>query len=537
MQDIRSADNGDNTYTNPILYCDYSDPDAIRVGDDFYMTASSFTDTPGLPLLHSRDLVNWEVINYCIDNVPEESYSKPRYGCGVWAPSIRYHEGVYYVVFPMPDEGIYVTKTRDPYGKWSEPVNIFPGAGRIDPCPFWDDDGRCYLVYGVAKSRIGFNNKLFVCELSPDCMSVIGESREVYDGEPLGHRTTEGPKLYKRMGYYYIFAPAGGVKPGYQLAMRAKDIYGPYDVRVVLKQGGTDINGPHQGAWVDTASGEDWFIHFRDVYAAGRITYLEPMKWVNDWPVIGEEILDEKGDPTGCGQPVTTYRKPETDTSHKEVAVKVPETSDTFTSGKLNSAWQWNCNHKENMTYAPKDAKGIALRCAKREDDIYANEAGLLMQKWPAPEFDIETELDVTGLKEGDRAGFVCFGLSFAGAVITKKGKHFVLESTLGYIDFSKAGPVYGMKKKEEQSIKDPSSVRFKLSIRRDGVKPGGELEYAPKKKGTFYIQNKGKWDKLFEFEPLQGRWTGAKTGVFADSATPENGGSLVMRSFLYDFL
>lgn len=258
MNQLKSADLGNGFYKNPILHTDYSDPDAIRVGDDYYMVSSSFTDTPGLPLLHSKDLVNWKVVNYCLPNLPYDKYFSPSFGDGVWAPSIRFHEGLFYVCFPMPDEGIFMVTASDPLGKWSEPTLLKKGPGLIDPCPFWDEDGNVYLVYAVAKSRYGCNNRLFLTKLSQDALSEISKPCLIYNGEDYGHVTTEGPKLYKRNGYYYIFAPAGGVKPGYQLAMRSKDIYGPYEVKKVLEQKDTMINGPHQGAWVDTVTGEDW---------------------------------------------------------------------------------------------------------------------------------------------------------------------------------------------------------------------------------------------------------------------------------------
>ena len=172
-----TADLGNGRYKNPILYADYSDPDAIRVGNDYFMISSSFSNAPAMPLLHSKDLVNWKVVNYILPEIPEFRYRNPIHGCGVWAPAIRYHEGTYYVCFPMPDEGIYMTTATDPYGEWSKPVNIRPGAGWIDPCPFWDEDGKAYLVAGVAKSRIGYKSVLHMVEMQPDGMGLIGEEK------------------------------------------------------------------------------------------------------------------------------------------------------------------------------------------------------------------------------------------------------------------------------------------------------------------------------------------------------------------------
>ncbi len=527
MGEIKSARKENGKYTNPILYCDYSDPDAIRVGDDFFMTASSFTDTPGLPLLHSKNLIDWEVINYCIKNVPDESYNEPRYGCGVWAPSIRYHDGIYYVVFPMPDEGIFVTKTSDPWGEWSEPVNIFPGAGRIDPCPFWDDDGQAYLVYGVAKSRIGFNNKLFICKLSEDCSEVMGESVEVFDGESIGVVTTEGPKLYKRNGYYYIFAPCGGVKPGVQLAMRSTNIFGPYEAKVVLKEGLSGINGPHQGAWVDTPDGEDWFIHFRDVYAAGRIVYLEPMKWENDWPVIGKKNADED-----CGEAMAECDAPTIDYNGP---VLRPESSDFFENGKPNSAWQWNSNHEDDWTEnAPK---GILLKCIYKEDLMYAAHKGLLLQKWPAAEFDLDVTLDASSLEKGtDRAGVICFGMRYAGILIKKEETGLSLVGNTGEMKFVSGAPVFSMRDSDNEYKCRESCITIRISVRRDGTRPGGEIQTAPKEKVSFCIKNEGQFVPLLEFEPEAGRWTGAKCGVFADTVGTTGNGFVNLISAVYNF-
>ncbi|MDE7029345.1 MAG: glycoside hydrolase 43 family protein, partial [Lachnospiraceae bacterium] len=292
-----NADLGNGSYRNPILYADYSDPDAIRVGEDYFMIASSFSNAPGLPLLHSKDLVSWKVVNYVLPEIPEERYREPIHGCGVWAPAIRFHAGTYYVCFPMPDEGIYMTTTADPFGIWSKPVNIRPGAGWIDPCPFWDDDGKAYLVAGVAKSRIGYKSVLHMVEMQPDGMGLIGDAVKIFDGNEKDQETIEGPKMYKRNGWYYIFAPAGGVKRGWQTVLRARSVFGPYEYKVVMRQGSSDVNGPHQGAWVDTVTGEDWFLHFQDVYGAGRITHLQPMSWQEDWPVIGIAKADKD-----CGE-------------------------------------------------------------------------------------------------------------------------------------------------------------------------------------------------------------------------------------------
>ena len=221
------ADNGDDTYKNPIIHADYSDPDVVRVGNDFYMTASSFNAVPGLPILHSNDLVNWRIINHVFtEQEPKDVFRKPQHGGGVWAPSIRYHNGEYYIYYPDPDFGIYVTKTSDPAGTWSKPLLIKEAKGWIDPCPLWDDDGKVYLVHAFAGSRAGIKSVLIVNRMNSEGTEIIDDGVMVFDGHD-SNPTVEGPKFYKHDGYYYILAPAGGVATGWQLALRAKNLYGP----------------------------------------------------------------------------------------------------------------------------------------------------------------------------------------------------------------------------------------------------------------------------------------------------------------------
>ena len=336
------ADQGDGTYKNPVLHADYSDPDVCRVGDDFYMTSSSFDAVPGLPILHSKDLVNWELIGHALKRqIPIEHFEKTQHGNGVWAPAIRYHKNEFYIYYPDPDFGIYLTKASHPTGPWSAPVLVEEGKGLIDPCPLWDSDGKVYLVHGWAGSRAGIKSILTVKRLNVSGDKVLDEGTLVYDGH-LTDATVEGPKFYKRNGYYYIFAPAGGVSTGWQLVLRSKNVYGPYERRVVMDQGSSPVNGPHQGAWVDTkpvnGKSQDWFLHFQDKMEYGRVVHLQPMKWVNDWPVIGE---DTDGD--GKGQPVLSYKKPNVG---QRSAVKTPEESDEFNALTLAKQWQWQANPK-----------------------------------------------------------------------------------------------------------------------------------------------------------------------------------------------
>lgn len=531
------ADLGNGNYRNPILYADYSDPDAIRVGEDYFMVASSFSNSPALPILHSKDLVNWKVVNYCLKHIPEFRYNNPLHGCGVWAPSIRYHEGTYYVCFPMPDEGIYMTTTKDPFGEWSEPVNIRPGAGWIDPCPFWDDDGNAYLVAGVAKSRIGYKSVLHIVRMRPDGMGIFGDEVKIFDGNENGQITIEGPKMYKRNGYYYIFAPAGGVKTGWQTILRSKNPFGPYEYKVVLRQGDSLVNGPHQGAWVDTVTGEDWFLHFQDVYAAGRITHLQPMHWENDWPIIG---INKEGN--DYGEPVMQYVKPNIGKTAEELndtdkyPVCEPDTTDEFDTDKMMLQWQWNSNYDDSWYVTKTDAYGkkvpdgsyIRLNALAstplRPVSDYRN---LLLQKWPAPEFECVTKMCVNGLENGDYAGIVSLGVEYGAVGIVKNFGEYSIRTVRGTQSFDCEAAYSKEDVKDYPIAKDTfadkeKTVYLRYTVKRTGTKDTKEMALAVKnvsvEEVTLEISFDGKaYEKQVSFTAKAGRWVGVKNGMFVN--------------------
>ena len=529
------ADLQNGNYRNPVLYADYSDPDAIRVGEDYFMIASSFSNSPALPVLHSKDLVNWKVINYCLKHVPEFRYNNPIHGCGVWAPSIRYHEGTYYVCFPMPDEGIYMTTTKDPWGEWSKPVNIRPGAGWIDPCPFWDDDGKAYLVAGVAKSRIGYKSVLHIVRMQPDGMGIFGDEVKIFDGNENDQITIEGPKMYKRNGYYYVFAPAGGVKTGWQTVLRSKNPFGPYEYKVVLRQGDSPVNGPHQGAWVNTVTGEDWFLHFQDVYAAGRITHLQPMHWENDWPIIG---VNKEGN--DYGEPVMEYRKPDIGKTESELEDKSkypvcePDTTDEFDSDALMLQWQWNANYDDSWFDTKTDVYGN-----KAEDGSYiklnavpttplrpvGDYRNLLLQKWPAPEFTCVTKMSFNGLVDGDYAGMISLGVDYAALGVAKKNGSYFLRTVNGKQNFD-CESVYTQEIVDEKPIEadrfadDTKTVYLRYTVKRTGATETKEMALSvknvPVEEASLEISFDGKaYENAVSYTAKAGRWVGVKNGMF----------------------
>lgn len=497
------ADNGDDTYKNPIINADYSDPDAIRVGDNFYLVSSSFEDIPGLPILQSKDLVNWTIIGHALKRQPPfEHFSVPRHGEGVWAPSIRYHNNEFYIYYPDPDFGIYLVKAKNITGPWSEPVLVQEGKGLIDPCPLWDDDGNVYLVHAFAGSRAGIKSIIVVKKLNKEGTKVMDDGVLVYDGHETDP-TIEGPKIYKRNGYYYIFAPAGGVPTGWQLVLRSKNIYGPYERRVVMDQGHSTTNGPHQGAWVTTQTGEDWFIHFQDKEAYGRVVHLQPMKWVNNWPVIGK---DKDGD--GKGEPVLKYKKPNVG---KTYPIQTPVESDEFNDNMLGQQWQWMANAKP-IWYFLNPSKGYLRLFSYKLPDSAKNlwdAPNVLLQKFPADEFMVTTKMNfVPNTKlENEKAGLTIMGLSYANIALKSKKDGI-------YLVYSVCKDATSGKAEKETVIARMNNGEIYLRVQ---VTKGGKCNFYYSTDGKTFT-NVGE-----EFTAEVGRWIGAKVGIFCTRETQIN--------------
>ena len=497
------ADNGDGTYKNPILNADYSDPDAIRVGDNFYLISSSFEDVPGLPVLQSKDLVNWTIIGHALKRLPPyQHFSVPRHGEGVWAPSIRYHNGEFYIYYPDPDFGLYLTKAKNAEGPWSEPVLVQEGKGLIDPCPLWDDNGNVYLVHAYAGSRAGIKSVIVVKKLNKEGTKVIDDGILVYDGHELDP-TIEGPRFYKRNGYYYIFAPAGGVPTGWQLVLRSKNVYGPYERRVVMDQGHSTTNGPHQGAWVTTQTGQDWFLHFQDKDAYGRVVHLQPMKWISDWPVIGE---DNDGD--GKGEPVLRYRKPNVG---KAYPIQTPQESDEFNSNTLGLQWQWMSNPKATWFFL-NPSKGFLRLFSDKLPDSAKNlwdAPNVLLQKFPADEFMVTAKMNfVPNSKlENEKAGLAIMGLSYSNLAL-KSRKDGI------YLVYSICKNAAGGKAEAETNIAKLNSSEIYLRVK---LTAGAKCNFSYSLDGQTFTSA----GEEFVAEP--GRWIGAKVGIFCTRETQIN--------------
>ena len=504
---VWNPDNGDGTYKNPVIYADYSDPDAIRVNDDYYMTSSSFGHFPGLPILHSKDLVNWRIVGHAALQYPYEEFCEPQHGMAIWAPSIRYHNDEFFIYVGDPDRGIFMTKARTPAGPWEALRLIRKATGWIDPCPFWDDDGNAYLIHAWANSRSGIKSILTVNRMKSDGTQILDDGIVVFDGHS-GQPTIEGPKLYKRNGFYYIFAPAGGVKPGWQTILRSKTVFGPYEDKKVLEQGRTSVNGPHQGAWVDTKAGENWFIHFQDRYAYGRIIHLQPMRWENDWPVMGID-----NDQNGIGEPVASFKKPDVGTP---CASETPQTTDEFNAPNLGLQWQWEGNGRND--WISHDARQGWLRLfAQRPSPKFKNlwnVPSLMLQKFPAPAFSATTKLDCTVLSPAEKTGLLVFGLDYSYVGVRRTLTGYTVEQAI----CAKAD-----KGTQEEIVGSVDIVTPGVYLRVE-VRPENEADIIPKVLCSFSYSVDGKsFHSLGKtFTAREGVWVGAKLGLFS-MATPES--------------
>ncbi len=502
-------------YKNPIIVCDYSDPDVLKVGNNYFLVASSFNFTPGLPILASNDLVHWNLVNYAAENIPVARYQYPQNAQGIWAPSFSCHNGKYYIVVGLPDEGIYITETDDILGRWSPLKQVISSKGFIDPYLYWEDDDHAYIVHAYAKSRCGFNSKIGMLEFDTKTFRCSGEDKIIYDGTKT-QPTIEGPKVYKKNGYYYIFAPAGGVGDGWQTVLRSTNLSGPYEEKIVLVEGKSGINGPHQGSLVETDTGESWFIHFQERGIYGRITHLEPVKWVDDWPLMGTSVKDGKVP----GEPVVRYRSPKI----KNKGPKLKPYKNclrAFEGGSLE--WQWNGNHEEtfakNKGIPGKDIEAFRLNVlnvssySNENVPVLWNSSNVLTQKIRYEGFYFKAYVDVSDLNIGARTGIVYSGEEYAALAIerTVNGLEMVFYKSVNK-------KLTDMVRDEEEEYREV--IPFNVNQERIALK----LEFIPFSvyagavklsiSGTGFIK-RFKWTSDY-FTTENAHWVGGRFGLFA---------------------
>lgn len=419
----QQSDNEDGTYTNPVIWADFPDNDVIRLGDTYYMVATSMYFFPGVPVLKSTDLVNWE---YAANVVPQfkqhpfyDLNGGNRYGKGQWASSIRYHNGKFYILFLTLDEGGFLCTATKAEGPWEIRKLVRP---YYDAGLFFDDDGRIYIAHGYGKISMTEVD----AQLAP-----ISKDSVVFD--KVQRPGLEGSHVYKINGYYYIYATYGG-GDGYQVCLRSKNIFGPYEEKTVLKD---DMNlhgmGVHQGALIETPQGEWWSVIFQDRRGVGRVPTLQPVQWVDGWPIVGEN-----------GRAVVTHTKPGT---RAISPVRVLPASDEFSTDQLGMQWAWNHNPNDSAWSLTRRKGYLRLTTGRIAADLL-HAPNSLTQRIFGPFSDGTTELDVSNMKTGDIAGLAVLQLPYAfiGVKAATRGKFIVMEHaghTIDSIALGKRNIVY----------------------------------------------------------------------------------------------
>ena len=456
---LRWGDQGDGTYRNPVLKADYSDPDVIRVGDDFYLVASDFHFV-GMQVLHSRDLVNWEVVGQVFPRLDmHPKYDEMNgYAQGTWAPTLRYHDGRFYVFVCTPYDGLFMWHATDPRGPWSETVTVKAVSGWEDPAPFWDDDGSAWLVHSVLGA-----GPLLLHGMSPDGRRLLDDGVEIYRG-----KVAEGPKLFKRRGEYYISLPEGGVETGGQAVLRAKSLHGPWERREVLVPG-----SPHQGGLVDLPSGESWFLGFKSTGHLGRVVHLLPVRWGEDgWPVFGDG-----------GRTVERWKKPGVG---KAQPIARPATSDDFDAKTLRPQWQWNHNPVTEAWSVAARPGWLRLE-ARPASDISRARNTLTQKLWDDAGL-FEARLDTSGMADGQRAGVT-----------------FVSGGAFGWVGVAMRG---GKRRIAWEQGEGPELTGDAVVLRGRYSGNAARLEYS--------LDGRDFTDTGVPFTLAFGHWKGARVGIFS---------------------
>jgi xylan 1,4-beta-xylosidase len=434
-----TADNGNGTYTNPLFYDELSDPDVIRVGDDFYLAGTTMHSMPGLVVLHSKDLVNWKWLSYAFERLelgPEFTLEdgKEAYGQGIWAPCIRYHDGKFYIFSNVNGHDLQVFIAADPSGPW-EHRRL---DGIHDLSVLFDDDGRVYAVHGY--------DEVTLIEIKPDLSGyVLNSSRVII---PRGNAMGEGHHFYKINGRYYIisanYAPTGRMQ-----CARADRVDGPYETvviaasetlgtqrgwwvqnvgldRPVPEPGATfQLEGPrgsylgavplHQGGIVDLPNGDWWGFSMMDFRSVGRTTALSPVTWKDGWPYFGL--------PGNLGRTPRTWTKPAV---AAEVAPRAPyQRSDDFSGPALLPVWQWNHNPVESKWSLTEKPGALRLHTLPASQFLWARNS--ITQRAIGPVSTATADLDATGLQPGDTAGLALLNMPFASIGIMRTDAGFIL--------------------------------------------------------------------------------------------------------------
>jgi len=512
------GDQGNGTYKNPVLNADFSDPDVIRVGEEYYMICSDF-HFMGMQMWKSYDMVNWHYVSQIYDSLPFKEYdSMERYSGGSWAPALRYHNDEFYVFFCTPNEGLFMTHAKNAEGPWA-PLHCVKNIERWeDPCPFWDEDGQAYLGHSLKGA-----GPIILHKMSADGKQLLDDGVEVYRGP-----VAEGTKIHKWNGLYYMSIPEGGVKGGWQTVLRSENIYGPYESKRVLEQGSTNINGPHQGAIVDTPYGEWWFYHFQETDALGRVLHLQPMTWRDGWPVMGVDY-----DGNGIGEPVSSWQKPKLATvlSASPLSLSSKQTTENPKPKTPNPwiLWQWNHNPVPSAFSFEEHPGWLSLHALPASSFKKARNTFTLRSVGYQPEYTVCMSLEE--MQDGQRAGMACMGKynTTLGALM-KNGKRYL----------------YFASDTSETIIAElPIEMQHRSLMSSKAEKNHEGIEIAPQNGGPIhplYLRLKmnfpaKRFEFFYSFDGLHftkagddfytrwGNWKGVRTGIFCYAEPPAKKG------------
>lgn len=507
----QSSDNGDGTFTNPMLWSDVPDPDVIRVDDNFYLVSTTMHLMPGAPVMRSKDLVNWETASYLFDRLTDTpNYDMDgctAYGRGQWATSLRYYNGRYYAYFSPNDKPFrgYVYTTTDPAKEKWEQVSRLPHFH--DASLLFDDDGRVYVYYGTGQLR----------ELKPDLSDVQpgGVDMKIFERDSTETGLLEGSRAIKYNGKYYLLMiswPNGGKRR--QVCYRADKITGPYEKKVILEAdfGGFPYVG--QGCIVDDAKGNWYGVIFQDRGGVGRVLTLMPCRWVDGWPMLGDEN----------GQVPTVMEKPVQGSPAIPLVV-----SDDFGNKQMKINWQWNHNPVHKAWSLEERPGYLRLKTSRVVENLFWA-PNTLTQRMEGPKCTASVAIDLSHMKEGDVAGFSAFnGNSGVLAVLKENGKKCLTmsEQVVSLDDKSKA--VTALDTKEKARVELSQDIIY---LRIDGdFRPGKDI-------ATFYYSLNGKdWTKIgsdfkmiFDYRRF---FMGTKYAIF-NYATQETGGYVDVDYFDY---
>ena len=396
---------------NPMLWADVPDPDVIRVGDTYYLVSTTMHLMPGAPIMTSKDLKNWETVGYIFDRLTDspkyDLLNGTVYGRGQWATSLKYHNGKFYALL-APNEGgamgdTYIFSAEKAEGPWT----IVSRMRHFHDCSlFFDDDGRVYVIYGTGE----------MMELKPDLSDVIeGTHQQLFQREEDEKGILEGSRMIKHNGKYYLLMISHVYAPGKhrrEVCYRADNIRGPYEKQVILESEFGGFSYEAQGTIVDTPDGDWMGIIFQDRGGVGRVLTVMPCRWVNGWPMLGDENgkVPETVRPLVNGQPATAIVK-----------------SDDFSSDKLGLHWQWNHNPIDEA-WSLKERPGfLRLKTNRVVSNLYLA-PNTLTQRMEGPTCSGTIAIDISKMKDGDCAGLAAFNSDTGALVIKKKGKNLVLE-------------------------------------------------------------------------------------------------------------